>query len=169
KRRVRRDLADVFCTTAEGFGGAKAKAWGLVDEVVPPRLFAETVNEHAKALAAQTDRPKDAKGVTLIPLERTIDEKGLHYKYVDVAIDNDARVVTITVSAPAADEPELEESASWWPLAMARELDDAILHLRTNVREGGVWILKTRGEVDAMLRLDGALERHAEDWFVRET
>src|ERR1051325_5559416 len=125
KRKIRRDLADVFCTTAEGIGGAKAKAWGLVDDVVPPRLFAERVKERALALAQQTDRPKDAKGVALTPLERTIDEAGLHYEHVDVAIDADARTITITIDGPSADEPT-RESAEWWPLAMARPLDDAI-------------------------------------------
>jgi len=149
KRRVRRDLADVFCTTAEGVGGAKAKSWGLVDDVVPPRVFAEKVREHALELAARNDRPKDAKGVALRPLQRTIDEAGLHYEHVDVTIDADARTITITVNAPSADEAvEINEilarGAQWWPLAMVRELDDAILHLRTNVREAGIWILKTR-------------------------
>ena len=174
KRRVRRDLADVFCTTAEGFGGAKAKTWGLVDDVVPPRLFAERVQERALALAAKTDRPRDAKGVALTPLTRSVDASGLHYQHVDVTIDEAARTITISVSAPAPDEATalddiLLRGAQWWPLAMARELDDAILHLRTNVREGGIWIMKTRGDIDAMLRMDAALEAHADHWFVRET
>ena len=174
KRKVRRDLADVFCTTAEGIGGTKAKQWGLVDEVVPPRLFAEKVQERAQALAARTDRPKDAKGVTLTPLRRAADEEGLHYEHVDVAIDSAARTITITVSAPSSGEPDelegiLERGAQWWPLAVARELDDAILHLRTNVREAGIWIVKTRGDLEAMLRVDRALDRHREHWFVRET
>ncbi|MEA2490393.1 MAG: benzoyl-CoA-dihydrodiol lyase [Acidobacteriota bacterium] len=174
KRHVRRDLADVFCTTAEGFGGAKAKTWGLVDEVVPPRAFPEKVQERAAALAAKTDRPKDKQGVALTPLRRTLDETGIHYDHVDVAIDAEARTITITVSAPSLEEPieipAIEERAAlWWPLAMARELDDAILHLRTNVRDAGIWILKTRGEMDAVLRVDGAMEKHAGHWFVRET
>jgi len=179
---VRRDLADVFCTTAEGLGGAKAKAWGLVDEVVPPRLFTEKVQERAKALAAQTDRPKDAQGIALTPLDRVIDEKGIHYKHVDVAIDADARTITITVNAPSIDEADdidaiVAAGAQWWPLAMSRELDDAILHLRTNVREAGIWVVKTRGgagqspvdAVEAMLRIDRALDAHKNHWFVRET
>jgi len=173
KRRVRRDLADVFCTTAEGIGGAKAKTWGLVDEVVPPRAFNDKVKERATALAAQTDRPKDAKGVALTPLPRTIDENGLHYQHVDVAIDSSARTITITINAPSADEADeidaiAAKGAQWWPLAMARELDDAILHLRTNVREAGIWILKTRGQIENVLRIDRALDKHRENWFVRE-
>ncbi|HVG25367.1 MAG TPA: 2,3-epoxybenzoyl-CoA dihydrolase [Thermoanaerobaculia bacterium] len=174
KRKVRRDLADVFCTTAEGLGGAKAKQWGLVDEVVPPRLFTEKVQERAAALAAQTDRPKDAKAIALTPLRRTVDERGIHYEHVDVAIDAAARTITITVSAPNDGEADdigriVERGAQWWPLAFARELDDAILHLRTNVREAGIWLMKTRGGIDATLRLDRALEQHQSHWFVRET
>ena len=174
KRKVRRDLADVFCTTAEGLGGSKAKTWGLVDDVVPPRTFAEKVQERAKALAATTDRPKDGKGIALTPLKRTVDEAGLHYQYVDVAIDSEARTITITVDAPNADEADdieaiVARGAEWWPLAMARELDDAILHLRTNVREAGIWIVKTRGEIDNVLRIDRALDKHKDHWFVRET
>jgi benzoyl-CoA-dihydrodiol lyase len=174
KRKIRRDLADVFCTTAEGLGGAKAKQWGLVDDVVPPRLFAEKVQERARALAEQTDRPKDAQGITLTPLRRTLDEQGIHYEHVDVAVDAAARTITITVSAPNSGEPDeleaiVERGAQWWPLAVARELDDAILHLRTNVRESGIWIVKTRGEIESMLRVDRALDRHKEHWFVRET
>ena len=174
KRKIRRDLADVFCTTAEGFGGKKAKDWGLVDDVVPPRVFAEKVTEHATKLAGQTDRPKDAQGIALTPLRRTVDEKGLHYEHVDVAIDAEARTITITVAGPSAEEADeldaiLERGAQWWPLAMARELDDAILHLRTNVREAGIWIVKTRGDREAMFRIDRALDRHQQHWFVRET
>jgi benzoyl-CoA-dihydrodiol lyase len=174
KRKVRRDLADVFCTTAEGFGGKKAKEWNLVDDVVPPRVFADKVKERAQQLAQQTDRPKDAKGIALTPVQRTVDEQGVHYQHVDVAIEENARTITITVNAPAADEADeidaiVAKGAGWWPLAMARELDDAILHLRTNVRDGGIWVFKTRGDIDAMLRMDAALERHASHWLVRET
>jgi benzoyl-CoA-dihydrodiol lyase len=174
KRNVRRDLADVFCTTAEGLGGAKAKAWGLVDEVVPPRAFAEKVQERANALATKSDRPKDANGIALTPLTRTVDESGVHYEHVDIAIDASARTIEITVNAPASNEAEdldaiLAAGANWWPLAIARELDDAILHLRTNVREGGIWLFKTRGDLDAMLRIDRALDKHSANWFVRET
>jgi benzoyl-CoA-dihydrodiol lyase len=174
KRKVRRDLADVFCTTAEGIGGTKAKTWGLVDDVVPPRTFSAAIHEHALKLAAQTDRPADAKGIALTPLSRTIDERGVHYEHVDVAIDAGARSIEITVNAPSADEPVeidaiIAAGANWWPLAMARELDDAILHLRTNVREGGMWVFKTRGDSGAVLHIDAALERHAPHWLVRET
>ena len=174
KRKVRRDLADVFCTTAEGIGGSKAKSWGLVDEVVPPRSFAERVRDRAQALAANSDRPRDAKGITLHPLKRTVDAQGLHYQHIDVAIDENARTITFTVNGPSGDEPTEPDAihakgAAWWPLAMARELDDAILHLRTNVRESGMWVFKTRGDIAAILRLDEALQRHQSHWLVRET
>ncbi len=174
KRKVRSDLADVFCTMAEGLGGAKAKTWGLVDEVTAPRNFEEKVREHALALAEKSDRPTDAKGIDLTPLDRKIDEAGVHYEHVDVAIGENGRTITITVTAPSAEEPvEIErivaKGAQWWPLAMARQLDDAILHLRTNVREGGMWLFETRGDMDAMLRIDEALARHADHWLVRET
>ncbi|HEX6178064.1 MAG TPA: 2,3-epoxybenzoyl-CoA dihydrolase, partial [Thermoanaerobaculia bacterium] len=174
KRRVRRDLADVFCTTAEGVGGKKAKEWGLVDDVVAPRVFNDKVQERAKALAGKSDRPADAKGVQLTPLNRKIDESGIHYDNVDVAIDPSSRTITITVQSPAGDEPSdinaiVARGAKWWPLAMARELDDAILHLRTNVREAGIWILKTRGDLDSVVRMDEILAEHKDHWFVRET
>jgi benzoyl-CoA-dihydrodiol lyase len=98
----------------------------------------------------------------------------VHYEHVDVAIDEEARTIIITVKAPAADEPDeigaiVAAGAKWWPLAVARELDDAILHLRTNVREGGIWVFKTRGAPDAVLRVDRALDRHSSHWLVRET
>ncbi len=173
KRRVRRDLADVFCTTAEGVGGAKAKSWGLVDEVVPPRLFGDKVRERALALAAKTDRPNNAKGIALTPLKRTVDDAGIHYEHVDVAIDADARTITIAIQGPKQDEADdldaiLARGAAWWPLAFARELDDAILHLRTNVREAGLWIVKTLGEIENVMRVDHALDRYKDNWFVRE-
>ncbi len=173
KRRVRRDLADVFCTTAEGVGGAKAKSWGLVDEVVPPRLFGDKVRVRALALAAKTDRPNNAKGIALTPLKRTVDDAGIHYEHVDVAIDADARTITIAIQGPKQDEADdldaiLARGAAWWPLAFARELDDAILHLRTNVREAGLWIVKTLGEIENVMRVDHALDRYKDNWFVRE-
>jgi benzoyl-CoA-dihydrodiol lyase len=132
------------------------------------------VSERAQALADETDRPANAEGIALTPLQRGVHENGLTYEHVDVAIDGAARTVTLTVKAPAADEVVeldaiLARGAAWWPLAVARELDDAVLHLRTNVREAGIWIVKTSGEIPAMLRLDEALAKHAGNWFVRET
>ena len=103
----------------------------------------------------------------LTPLKRAIDDAGIHYEHVDVSIDSDARTITIMITGPSADEP-FEKGAAWWPLAFARELDDAILNLRTNVREAGLWIVKTRGEIENVLRVDAALDQQKDNWFVRE-
>jgi benzoyl-CoA-dihydrodiol lyase len=174
KRKVRRDLADVFCTMAEGVRADRAKAWKLVDRVAAPARFKELVAERAKALAAGSDRPSDARGVALTPLERTLDERGYHYRWVDVEIARAERIATITVTAPSTETPKaldaiLAAGAAWWPLAMARELDDALLLLRTNELELGTIVLKTRGEVNDVLACDAAIMAHRAHWFVRET
>jgi len=174
KRKVRRDHADVFCTLVEGVRAPRAKEWRLIDESAKPQQFKETLQRRALELAAQSDRPRSAKGIALTPLKRQIDASGYHYEHVDVRIDRKARSATITVSAPAARQPDdpdaiLALGASWWPLAMARELDDAILLLRTNEPEIGTWLLKTAGDPALVLAADATLERHASDWFVRET
>ncbi|HMK69227.1 MAG TPA: 2,3-epoxybenzoyl-CoA dihydrolase [Stellaceae bacterium] len=174
KRRVRRDLADLFCTTAEGVRAERAKQWKLVDHSAPPARFKELIAERAKSLAAESGRPADAKGVTLPPLKREVDEKGYRYRWVDVAFDRARRVATITVTAPPEGaKGDIEsihaQGAAWWPLAMARELDDAILMLRTNELELGTWLLRTRGSAAAALAADAAMLRHREHWFVRET
>jgi len=174
KRRVRRDHADIFCLTTEGVRGQRAKDWKLVDDVVKPARFAEHVRERAQALAALSDRPADAKGVTLTPLDRQDNADGYRYDTVRVEIDTTARRATLTVSAPAADQPRdldaiLAAGAQWWPLKMARELDDAILTLRTNHLDIGMWILKTEGDAAEVLAADTLMEAHASHWFVRET
>ncbi len=174
KRRVRHDLADIFCTTTEGVRGARAKEWRLVDAVVKSQQFAGDVQRRALELAAQSDRPSDTRGVTLAPLKRTIQESGYHYQFVDVAIERAARRATLTVSAPNTPQPcdvdgIVAAGCEWWPLAMARELDDAILMLRTNQLEIGTWLLKTRGEAAAALAADAVLDEHRTHWFVRET
>jgi benzoyl-CoA-dihydrodiol lyase len=173
KRKVRRDLADIFCTTTEGIRGQRAKEWRLVDEIVKPAQFAEQVKRRALTLATQSDRPSEARGVILTPLTRVIDEQGYHYGYVDVQIDRGSRQATITVSAPRQTPPNdlgsiLTQGAQWWPLQMARELDDALLLLRTNDVEIGIWLLKTQGEAEFVLAADAALMQHQSHWFVRE-
>jgi benzoyl-CoA-dihydrodiol lyase len=173
KRKVRRDHADVFCTNPDGVRGQRAKDWRLVDEIVKPQQFAEHIKQRARQLAEQSDRPLDAKGVTLTPLERTIDESGLHYKFVDVQFNREARTATIQVRAPesAAEntvEKALAAGANWWPLQMARELDDAILTLRASELDLGLWLFKTTGNPDAVLATDDFLLANQNNWFVRE-
>ena len=173
KRKVRRDLADIFCTTSDGIRGQRAKDWGLVDEVVKTQLFGEHVKKRAAELAQGSDRPEDAKGVVLSPLKRTIDEIGLHYETVDAVFNRGSRTVTITLKAPQMVSSQTVEGitelgAEWWPLKMARELDDAILSLRTNELELGLWIWKTTGDGKAMLAMDEFILKNAQNWFVRE-
>jgi benzoyl-CoA-dihydrodiol lyase len=174
KRKVRRDLADVFCSTAEGVRADRAKQWRLVDHIAKPQQFADAVSQRAAALCALSTRRGTGPGVKLTPLARTIDGDGYHYRHVDVLIDRKARTATLTILGPAGVQPSKpgairEAGAQWWPLAMARELDDVILMLRTNELEIGTWLVKTRGDIDAVLAMDATLEANRDDWFVRET
>ncbi len=174
KRKVRRDLADIFCTTSEGIRGARAKEWRLVDDVVKPQRFAEHIQRRAAELAALSDRPQGAAGVSLTPLERTIDESGYHFEYVDVQLRGAERQALITIRSPHEAQPSdlasiVALGCNWWPLQMARELDDAMLMLRSNNLELGTWILKTAGSADLILAADETLKAHAQHWFVRET
>src|SRR6476661_523356 len=173
KRKVRRDFADMFCTNPDGVRGQRAKDWRLVDEVVKPQQFAEQVKQRALKLAELSDRPAGAKGVALTPLQRTVDEAGLHYEYIDAQVNREARSVTLTVRAPKAVpmqsiESVLAAGASWWPLQMARELDDAILTLRTSELDLGLWIIKTIGNPEAVLAADEFVLKNQDNWFVRE-
>jgi benzoyl-CoA-dihydrodiol lyase len=158
KRKVRRDLADLFCTTAEGVRADRAKEWKLIDHVARPQQFAETVKARALELAARSDRP-GGNGVTLAPLGES--------RVVDVKIDRDARTATITVNGP--DHVALERTADWYPLRLARELDRAILDLRHNHLDIGLWLLKTKGKLENALAMDALLQENRDDWFVRET
>jgi benzoyl-CoA-dihydrodiol lyase len=173
KRKVRRDHADIFCTTSDGVRGQRAKDWRLVDEAVKTQKFSEHVKQRALKLAELSDRPAIARGVALTPLARDIDDTGRHYTYVDAQVNREARTVTLTVRAPESVpnftlEQALDAGANWWPLQMARELDDAILSLRTNELGCGLWIIKTAGSPDAVLAFDDFLVRHQNNWFVRE-
>jgi len=173
KRKVRRDLADIFCTVPEGIQGQRAKEWRLVDDVVKPAQWNDHIQKRAQELAAQSDRPQHESGVELTPLTRTVDESGYHYEYVDVTFDRAGRTATIAVRAPqsvtAGSISDIKAAgANWWPLQMARELDDAVLSLRTNELDLGLWILKTSGNADAVLEIDRQLMQHRENWFVRE-
>jgi len=174
KRRVRHDLADIFCTTSEGVRGQRAKDWRLVDEIATPAQFQQTVRARALALAETSDRPSSGTGVRLTPLERTVTDTSVQYQFVRVELDRAARNATLTVHGPSAAQPtEISaiEAAGihWWPLQLARELDDAILHLRTNEPELGTWVLKTRGNSELVLASDATLVEHQSHWLVRET
>jgi benzoyl-CoA-dihydrodiol lyase len=174
KRRVRRDLADLFCTMSEGVRADRAKEWGLIDHTASPQGFAEAVRGRALALAGIGAEPSAAAGVALPPLERTIDANGYRYRWVEVAFDRAARTATLTVTGPLDDGPHdldgvLALGARWWPLAMGRELDDAILMLRVNEPELGTLVLKSRGAPAAMLASDRLMLAHRGNWFVRET
>jgi benzoyl-CoA-dihydrodiol lyase len=174
KRHVRHDLADIFCTTAEGVRGQRAKDWRLVDEVVRPAQFAARVQERALELAAGSDRPANAKGVELKPLARTVEADALRYSHVSVEIDRARRVATFVVKAPSSpvqgDIAGIEAAgADWYPLVLARELDDAILSMRTNELDIGTWILKTEGSAANVRSMDAALLAQKDHWFARET
>src|SRR5690606_7139382 len=174
KRKVRRDHADIFCTLTEGVRAPRAKEWRLIDDYAKPREFAALVERRAQEFAALGDRPADARGVALTPLARVADETGYHYRHVDVAIDRKARIANITIRAPEEEPlPDvagiLELGDRWWPLAMARELDDAILMLRTNDLDIGTWVFRTRGDPARVLATDAMLAANAGHWLVRET
>jgi len=174
KRHVRHDLADIFCTTTEGVRGQRAKDWRLVDDIAKPAVFAQKVQERALALAAGSDRPADARGVALTPLALTIEADALHYQYVSVTIDRAGRTATFTVRGPSGAQPATpqaiaEAGAGWYPLQLARELDDAILSMRTNELDIGTWLIKTEGDAAAVLDVDATLLAHQDHWLVRET
>jgi benzoyl-CoA-dihydrodiol lyase len=173
KRKVRRDLADVFCAVEEGIKGQRAVDWRLVDEIAPASKFADAVRARAEALAATSDRPVDAKGVALAPLQRDFADDGVSYPNLTVAVDRTARVTTVTLKAPTdappADVAGIEAAGTgYWPLALVRELDDAILHLRANEAELGTLIFKSEGDGDAVAAYDAQLQAHADHWLVRE-
>ena len=174
KRKVRRDLADVFCSTSEGVRAERAKIWGLVDEIAKPNRFDDVRNELVSELTAQSSRPKEATGVKLTKLKRNIDSEAIHYSIINVNINRASRTASISIKAPPASlssdvDSIHKEGASWWPLTFARELDDAILLLRTNELEIGTWIFQTSGSVENVLKMDRILHEHRENWFVKET
>ena len=173
KRKVRKDLADVFCTSEEGVRGRRAKQWNLVDDIASHGRWAEAVKARAEALASRSQRPIAAQGITLSPLRRVVNADGYHYTHVDVRFDRVRRVATLTVQAPA-DAPPADGAAmqaqgdAFYPLAMIRELDDAILMLRTNEPELGLWVIETEGDGEKVLAYDAALRANRDYWFVNE-
>ena len=174
KRRVRHDLADIFCTSVEGVRGQRAKDWRLVDDIAKPAQFAARVRERALELAAGSDRPANGKGVALVPISRVIEDNRLVYPNVTVEINRVKRTATFVVRAPKGAQPTdiaaIEAAgANWYPLALARELDDAILSMRTNELDIGTWLIRTEGNAADVLAMDAVLVEHGSHWFVRET
>ena len=177
KRHVRHDHADIFCTSVEGVRGQKAVDWRLVDAIAKPAQFADTVAQHAQQLAVQSQRAGAAakgQGVALKPLQKKTAADSLNYEYVNVDIDRAKRTATLTVSAPKAAVANTIDAIqqagdSWYPLQMARELDDAILCLRSNELDIGTWLLKTTGDTALALQSDAVLVQHQAHWLVNET
>ncbi|MEN3270501.1 2,3-epoxybenzoyl-CoA dihydrolase [Pseudonocardia sp.] len=174
KRRVRKDRADVFATRSEGVRGKQAVEWRLVDEVIPKRVWDETVRERAAAAAARSTRPGGAQGISLTPLQREDTEHGIRYRHVEARFDREQGLVEITVHGPEGDVPDTVErvhelGAEFWPLAMTRELDDLILRLRANELELGTWIIRTKGDVEDALAFERVIAEHSkDDWLVNE-
>ena len=173
KRKVRRDLADAFCTTEEGVKGARAVKWRLVDQAVPNSKFDRAVKEASTKLAAKSDRPTAAKGIALTPIERKLDAHAIAYSSLKVDIERDVRRATLTVLGPAGDPPTspeamVEQGAQFWPLRLARELDDAMLHMRLNEPDIGVLIFKSQGEPAQVLGYDAFLAGNKGHWLARE-
>ncbi|HEV8585908.1 MAG TPA: 2,3-epoxybenzoyl-CoA dihydrolase [Methylomirabilota bacterium] len=173
KRKVRRDRADFFCTTEEGVKGKRAVEWGLVDAVVPRTQLGDAAKERARDLAGRSDRPRDARGVALTPLARTLEGERVAYSHVTCAVDRRRGIAEVTVAAPAAAAPAdaaaaHAQGAAFWPLAVARELDDLVLHLRTNEEPIGLWVFRTTGEAERVEGYDRLLLAHPGDWFLRE-
>ncbi len=173
KRMVRRDRADVFATLEEGIRGQRAVEWRLVDEIVPKSRWQAAVRDRALAVARTSDRPDGARGVTLGQLRRTMGQDSVTYSHVAVQIERPRRVGHLTIRGPSVQAPVTTEAAraaadSFWPLVIARELDDAILHLRLNEPEIGLVVIHTVGDLSAVLRLDAFLADNASDWFIRE-
>jgi len=173
KRKVRRDRADVFCSTEEGVKGQRAVDWRLVDEAVPKSKWDERVRAAALELAATSARPDTGKGVELVPLQRKFATDAVTYSHVRIEINRDKKVAEIVVTAPNRTVPANAEDAvalgaEFWPMTLARELDDAILHLRTNENEIGIWTFKTEGDSAAVLAFDTFLQEHRDHWFINE-
>ena len=173
KRGVRRDRADFFCTVEEGVKGKRAVEWRLVDEVVPRSKLDETIKRRATDRAARSDRPANGTGIALTPLQRTIDGDRIAYEHVTCEIDRRRAVAEITIAGPTTPPPGTPDAihqlgARFWPLALARELDDLILHLRTNEDAIGVWLIRTKGNAELVEAYDRVLADHESNWLVRE-
>jgi benzoyl-CoA-dihydrodiol lyase len=172
KRKVRRDRADLFCATEEGVRGRRAMEWRLVDEVVPPSGWEEQVRERALELAAGSDRPQDAPGIALIPIDRRMSDTAIEYPNLRVVLDRERRRATLTLRGPENVPDDVAgihaAGADFWPLALARELDDAIVHLRFNEPRLGILVFRSEGDPEKVLSTDVLLDNRDADWLVRE-
>jgi len=172
KRKVRRDLADVFCTTAEGVRGKRAVQWGLIDALAPKSRFDDEIQKHAEELA-RSSPARSQLGIELTPLTKAVEPDHVSYRWVDLELNRTERSATLTLRGPEGQQRGDAESirrlgANWWPLAAFRELDDALCHLRVNEQEIGLILLKTSGEIERVLEVDRLLDEFAEDWLVGE-
>jgi benzoyl-CoA-dihydrodiol lyase len=173
KRLVRRDHADFFCTTAEGVRGKRARDWRLVDKLIPPSKLADETKKIAEDVAARSSRPKGSKGIALPAVERAIEGDTIRYAWLTIEIDRERRAAKFRVKGPAAAPPAdaaavHAQGAAFWPLALARELDDAMMHLRLNETEIGTWVLSSQGDADLVEAHDALLAKEASNWLVRE-
>ena len=173
KRKVRRDLADVFCTVEEGVKGQRAVDWRLVDETVPSSGFAQRVTERAREMGLTSDRPDAARGVQLTPLSRTTKTDSIEYDWLNLTIDRKNRNVTLLIKGPETEAPGatadvVERGDQFWPLALVRQLDDALLHLRLNEPAIGTIIITSAGAVESVKVYDEFLQRHKDHWLIRE-
>ena len=173
KRKVRRDHADFFCTIAEGLRGKRAEQWKLIDELVPRSKFSETVEKRALEISERSSRPVDEKGIELTDLIRELDEDSITYDNISVSFDRQSGVVYLTIKGPSGDLPVEPESIvalgdKYWPLAVARELDDAIIHLSFNELELGTWVFRSIGGIDRVAEADEVLIKHKDHWLVNE-
>lgn len=173
KRLVRRDHADFFCTTAEGVRGKRARDWRLVDKLIPPSKLADETKKIAEDVASRSNRPKAAKGIALPAVERAIEGDTIRYSHLSIEIDRERRAAKFRVKGPAAAPPAdaaavHAQGAAFWPLAVARELDDAMMHLRLNETEIGTWVLQSQGNADLVETYDALLAKEASNWLVRE-
>ena len=174
KRKVRRDLADIFCTTSEGVRADRAKDWKLIDAHAKPQQFGALLVTEIEAACARSARAAGLNGIELTALKPLIDDAGYHYSLVDAQVDRMSRIATITVKAPSAaieSTPDAIEAAgaNWYPLKLQRELDDAILNLRTNELETGTWVIKTQGDAAQVMKMDQVLASLKDHWLVKET
>ncbi|MBS0223549.1 MAG: benzoyl-CoA-dihydrodiol lyase [Proteobacteria bacterium] len=173
KRLVRRDHADFFCTTAEGVRGKRAREWRLIDKLIPPSKLVDETKKIAEEIAAKSRRPRDARGIVLPAVERTIEGDTIRYPHLTIEVDRDRRAAHFRISGPTTPAPAgtadvHTQGAAFWPLALARALDDAMMHLRLNETEIGTWVLRSQGDAAQVETYDALLAKEASNWLVHE-